>query len=542
MKTASKRNANARLTSNSTTLIYETRRPRTKSGHCSEKKIEYSLQARANLFASDLLKLLTPIQPGENINFLPNYQPQLYSASLKLSELDLDKSAAPYHQHDPTAIRHQFSQRKTQNLGALICLNLFMASAFHDTSWGVVLSPVTGNPFFTQKLSSFWSNFFNQTTPIHLFSHPLDRSIALSIAHLSSKNASWWKETDINTDQHDLHQTLLNECFEVALRLYLTPESFIEFIADSIVGTDLNAKRFKQHVMDQITHFKTNFLSILSSSQKAAWHALIQDKGLGYYKKFAEEISGFYMYKSGSISRSLLKYTTESMLQRAMLMGIPSLDDPLILTDIECCFRQDVLIVAATYILDRVDHHWPQLNENRDYFLWSIFDELTSKLEKTKGYCIGNTNHLHIYMLLKSIAFQKNNVARLFIQGIPHLKTPGVINQPFPAELCYLEEHKALVGHSLLHIALQYKNNNIAHFLFSKGATLLSHEQEMVPALNAARTALLRGNRRHSFYAERGSEFARSRQRSYAISCDSIRDFLNESDGQSNLKPYAGFI
>ena len=479
---------NAPLRSSAATLVSlntETRFETLREFAGPERTTQPLLQLKANLCASYLLKLLIPTQPGEPLNFLPHYQPTPNKTGLELTELHLGNSAVPYHQEDPLNLNHPFSHKRTQNLGALIGLNLFMSSDFNQKSLGLVSSPTTGNLFFTQKLSSFWSDYFNKTAPLHLFSSDLNTTMEKSIALFCSENEDWWAATGIQSDPEEIQSTMIYEWLEVALRLYLTPDPFLQLIVETIVGDEPNAVEFNRYVLKQLNHFRQHFFSILSSAQEETWHEMIQDNGLLYYKRYLNEISTYHLYDSGQMNPLLFREVQELILHRAMLLGIPSLDDPRILSHIEYSLRRSVLIVAFNYLLQRMDSHWPQFNDNPDYFLWSVMENITDGLADPTGCFIERRGQYHCYFFLKSIEFHKNHTARFFIQDIPHAQHSAHVNQPFPRELCFLEEHEAMVDHSLLHFALQKKNPLAVNLLCSKGAKLLPHECDMMDELRA---------------------------------------------------------
>ena len=280
-----------------------------------------SFEGQANLFASVLLALWVPVQPDERTNFLPHYQ-RIPSKNHSLSEVDLGESAGPVTQINPDLLTPLWAQAKTQNLGALLFLNCLMSRNFDRDTIGIMISPTTGNPFFTQKLSSFWFDFFQYPKDRYLLSHTLTDNLSYILDQFSQTNQDWWQGTGLYAKGNQSDENLLvYSAFECIFRVCLTPDSLIKYMIKTIFGENSNTYAFENHVTAKVNDVRCAITACFTPEQKTAWQTTIRTKGFYYFEAYQNVLSDFQLYPSAPLSQVILNQIRQEIRSCAALYG-----------------------------------------------------------------------------------------------------------------------------------------------------------------------------------------------------------------------------
>ncbi len=428
------------------------------------------LQDKANVLASYLLKLFLPTSSEETTNFLPVYQISSTS-SRTLTDLEAHNHSQNYLGCAPAKIQPFFAQNFAQNLGGLLFLNVLFSGSLKEKSLGIATSPRTDNPFFVQKLSSFWSDYFKPEHPFFIFDENLTQNISTLMQSLASTQLPWWHATGIFHQKH----LFFYECFDVAIRVYLTPVEFIKAIADSILDMYEESAKFIHYLQNKINNFKQQFFRVLSqlpAAQQQGWKDMLQKHGLSNYEQYRLELSNFKMHKSSTLHPYIFMQTQEAMLVQAMNLGIPDLYQPRFCDPLKTVLKQEHRSAIAAYLFKQETLHQQLLDPNHG--LWPSLENLASKI-KASFKPLALT--IPAQLLIHCIVYQKNNLAKLIIDNIVGIEAPVPIRTLWPL-VSFSPTHEQWLTHSLLFIALQSKNNDIANYLRQKQAKLLIDEKE----------------------------------------------------------------
>lgn len=284
----------------------------------------FELQTR--LFASALLKLLIPKCIGEDTNFLPIYFHQIEDGLVILREYELRDAPQVCHHVDPKIIEHQFAQKSTNNLGALICLNALMSYDFKHTTLGIVHSSNTKKPVFTQKLASFWSDYFNKPSAQHGLSYPLNLNVLNTFNRISSQHEAWWRQTGLYSPSQDKlsltdDNLLVDDAFEMVVRLFLTPVELIQLIAECFFERNMQTQQFMSYVINKFNTFKQHYYSLLTSEQQQAWQLMLREKNMMYYQRYCTDIKAYSLFKF--VNPAMLKSAINAIDLQMMRIGLP---------------------------------------------------------------------------------------------------------------------------------------------------------------------------------------------------------------------------
>ena len=445
------------------------------------KQSPSAFHQQTNLFASMLLRLWTPKKEEEDRNFIPHYQPCPIEGFRRLTELDLPPSSAPFHHYSPMLIQHYFLVKDARNLGALSFLNALMCGSFQSRSLGIVNSPKTQTLYFTQKLSVFWFDFFNHSSEPQPLSHTFFDHKLQGFTQ-GDDQKSWWDDVLSNGELSqspiiDLRDLFLNEMFETALRIYVTPLPLLQDMINRVLGQYALTGQFSLYFFNKIEQFKKDFIALLYIDEQIEWLDYIQEHGFDVFNRYAATLTRFSIMGKTYDSNYFfgLMLTHAASLKILNLIGYFSLD---VITPLSF----DNKAIIFDYLIKQADHDWDILVQNPACKVWDTLDELAKTLStntewqrQTVGLC-----SLAIYclplILMKSIQFRKTNLAIFFL-----VQKPEWINWPiFQTSHLLLSDDQVWLDHSLLYLAQQLGNTVMANLLISGGAQLLESESEFV--------------------------------------------------------------
>jgi hypothetical protein len=289
-----------------------------------------SAHQRANLLALTLMRMWTQPNEGEPCNFMLKYELEHQDTRVKLKETGLPALARPYHQCAPESMLRYFSKGEAQNLGSLTLLNLLMCSEWDDRSLGIVTSPASGKPWFTQRLTSFWIDYFwddynhpDLTRPLNWLDHGWREYTALGFK-FNAHHVTWWNKAYVASNAQQL---LLTELFRTALFIHLTPDELLEAVIKQALGEDERASGFAPYFFNKIRVFKKTFLEKLLPEDQQAWREFIKQEG-------SATLSG-YLIHLHALNMQNLNLTQDGAIFKLVRLkgtqiGVPDLTDDLI--------------------------------------------------------------------------------------------------------------------------------------------------------------------------------------------------------------------
>lgn len=472
----------------------------------SSKPIPKLFHNKTNLFASTLIRLWTPQKEGEVDNFTPHYIPDITQGSLEWKELNLPPNAAAFHRYPAELMQGYFSVGAAQNLGSLTVLNLLMGSKLQSDSLGIVESPKTQALYFTQKLSSFWHDYFNTSDTTNLFD---TRSFDEKLEHFTQKatHQCWWDEalnrSIVSGDANEMLRALfLNEMFETALRIHITPTRLLQEIANETLGQDDETAPFCAYFFDKIERFNADFETLLNRGERQERLNYIEQHGRDTYTRYAMTLATFRTREEFPFNDIYLISASASMLVNAMSLNIPDL-----LTDCSVDVIRFLLleekVAFFVYVMNQFDHYWPALARRPEHYAWIVLSCLATALNTqlqsqnmTLALCSNSTSFLQ-NLLIKSIQFKKQEIAFFLLS-----QKQDVVHQPIQQSAHLLPEDQQWLDHSFLYFSKHHQNETIVGVLKSMGAQLLVSEQEQeVKQEPTLRIPIPSRRRRHSFFA-----------------------------------------
>lgn len=422
------------------------------------------MRNKTNLLAFALLQLWTPKKQNETENFIPCYELEDYTDILKLREHHLTDSVYAFHQFSWVKINNYFSHGLAQNLGALTLLNLLMSSKCSSSSLGIAISPVTSDYLFTQKFCSFWLDYFNSDSQFDLFSQ---RSFDQQLnGFIQLEHKTWWNNVlrNKNGSSMSVKPIFLNEIFETALRIYLTPTYFLEEIASKILDKDHTKNNFKLYFFNKIERFKQNFDSLLSPEEQQNWHDYIHKNGSLCLHSYLRALPQFRIEGDITFQYACPKISS-LMYIHAMRLKIPNLMPYLSSFAFEKYLLGDV-VVCFIYCIEEIKREWEIIGMLPEHDAWRLLEKLVMILEDnrdnyeiTMNFSKDTESFLH-YFVMKCILLQKNNIAGFLLQEFKTL-----INLPILPSLYLMEEEHVWLNHSPAQIAQQVGNYSITDFL-----------------------------------------------------------------------------
>lgn len=421
---------------------------------------------KANLFAHALIQLWTSKKSNEETNFIACYELSLSKTIPQLSECNLPPTVDDFHLISATLInQYYFSRGVAQNLGTLTLLNLLMGSSLSSSSLGLAMSPATGHYFFTQKFSPFWLDYFTSDRECDLFSSPnFNQKLD---GFIEPKHALWWDVALKNKtgSRISTRELFLNEMYETALRIYLTPDLLLDEIIHKIFGqdTDQTQHNFKVYFFNKINRFKQQFLSFFSTDEIKSWHDFIDQKSTPFFYAFSEDLHQIKI--AGKLTFRHISPQTASLIHiNAMSLKIPRIM-PHYLARVVENYSYNEAASCLSYSMIEVRRDWSVISMQFHADAWLLLNKLTSILEnKRDDYDsqIKFDNQTLAFLpsfLAKSIQFHENNIACFFISEI--------------------ELNGTELNDALLAVAHKFNNRFMISFLNNLNARALVTETEV---------------------------------------------------------------
>jgi len=424
------------------------------------KPVHLDFHTKTNLFALTLIRLWTNQKKNEGTNFIPQYQ---YCAKTQqLFELRLPSNVVPFHQQSAIDIKHYFLGKFAQNLGSLSLLNVFMSSAFTGRSLGILTSTRSYNLFFTQKLSPFWLDYFKDSHGSYLFEPDLIEKKIIGFT-LDQTQKKWWDDA-LDRDQSgesniNLMNLFMNEMFETTLRIMLTPNEFLHKIAKLTLGGDQLANSFYTYFFNKINRFKS-----LVDNTIPAWQDYIKDKGYHDFEIYLADalrlwINGELVIKNADI------HIPEAMIVNAMSQHIPHLENVCVVNKVKYYSLNHKIDCVNYFIQQAANYTWFDVSTQPDHEILLLLDQLTDGLHDEMSWILmqmeftAKTTLVLNALLIKSIEFQKHNIATFLVLQKPELlNNPALINSSVAGVQVW-------VRHCSLYFAQESKNESLIYFL-----------------------------------------------------------------------------
>ena len=361
------------------------------------------LAVKANILGHVLLNLWVPALVDEDNNFIPKikYDARHQSGfSLCLA----NSNAYRFDVIDPERIITYFKNGRAQNLGALTMVNLILSGYAHPSKLLVTISQKTDEIFFTQNLQRFWSNFFHGDE-------------CLSIASLHSKQEKlnffisadpWWQAVSPEPEK-----IFILESYLVALRVLLTPWFMVEKIAMAIlVDEDRNeVQKFMLHLRQRIIWVVENLESFFSSEEMVAFWHFMRENGRVELERYLVDLEQ-YFESTPIIDGALVADSKRSVIGLGMYFNIHNLETYLCneqLVTYDNCIKK----TCINYMLEMMKKHSEDMVLDSQHRYW----ELANDLLKIGVMCIvvPKCEPSFVYLFIKAIQFQKNNIVSYFI-------------------------------------------------------------------------------------------------------------------------------
>jgi hypothetical protein len=376
------------------------------------KKSPTSFQLKTNMFALHLMRLWTPKTEETGGSFIPNYQACFVEGTRRIKEIDLPPKVTSFDKASPELFQAYFSSGDARNLGAITFLNLLMSGDFQSQSLGVVERPDTGAHYFTQKLSFFWQDYFNGPTPLRLFSvAPFEHKLKGFSREKTHK--AWW-DVALGSSGNSFRALFLNEIFETALRIYLTPMQLLNEIGHQVLGQDALRPPFQRYVLEQISFFKKNFRTLFHLEEQMDWIDFLDSHGEDRLTRYTAELLDFH-----ANGNRIIPTTQAGPLQASILISAIQLTTPNLINH----FSLDVIhylsytnkLVCMTYLVDEA-HRDLGAFIGHDA-IWDVMDELAKTLnfniefnENPIVLLLKSTDYLSL-LVLKSTQLEKQHLA-----------------------------------------------------------------------------------------------------------------------------------
>jgi len=391
---------------------------------------------KANLFAITLIRLWTGKDKHEKTNFIPLYE--YCTKTKRWTELLLPTNVVPFHQQSATDMKCFFSAGFAQNLGSLSLLNVLMSSEFTGNSLGIVTSPRSNNPYFTQKLCPFWLDYFKDSNESYLFRSDLSERKLMGFT-LDQTQKKWWDEAlernDTGKSPIELSGLFIEEMFETILRIMVTPNEFLREIANLTFGQDHLIDSFYAYFHNKLENFKSELLSLIDNDEKQAWQDYIRDKGRLHFSACLTEVSSFWVEEQCVIKNVPINIQ-ESVMVNAMSQQIPNLENVCLVSKVKD-YSLNHKIDCVYYFIAQANIHWSDVSTQPAHRIWLLLDQLADGLydEMMKWILMpmkftSETIPFLNELLIKSMEFKKNNITTLLVSvgiAIPFTPKPDTL-------------------------------------------------------------------------------------------------------------------
>jgi len=466
---------------------------------------------KTNLFAMTLIRLWTSTQEQEIGNFIPHYR---VDHNQDITNSTLLKKVVPYYQSSAKEMHQQFIDGRAQNLGALTILNLLMSSKLTSNSLGIAKSPVSQRPVFTQKLCTFWQDYFEAANTIHLFNRSSVFEQKLLGFTRNNKYLHWWssvvnpQNNSSNTNPIILQRLFLKEMFEVALRICVTPECILEKIANNILGENELSTPFISYFFKKIRQFREQFFSLMSQAEIQLWFEFIKEHGLLAFQLYQTDLAQFKIMDHLIINDVSIK-VPEWLMVNATLLNIPQLTH---------CYSMAVIRgysieskgLLFGYLMGHIRLNWQVVATNSADEAWDFIDQLVqgyhAELQLNQSKLNFSQDDLLFlrYLAMKSIQLGKNELSTFLVLQNPQLTQEIILKSDY-----IILGDEQWIRHSLIYIAQQANNAFMASFFKEMGANLLHHEQAPFFEQSPKMARPIPRRRRTTFFVEKPSESIR---------------------------------
>jgi hypothetical protein len=454
--------------------------------YAAKANVRSLLPLRANILAMKLIGLWIPKHPRELDNFIPRYFFSSTTSQVSLSFKHRRVDANPFYNTPSTQMQEYFKNQKVQNLGALAFLNLFLEGGINSQHLAVALSPDTEIPYFTQRVCGFWRGYFKGDTLLNTAS-----STELTKFIYNGKYTRWWDKVTADIKGEDeIYSLFLEEIFIIVLRVFVTPNCLIKEMADETIGFSAEAKAFTQYLIAKKENVVNDFIRQLSGLNQQKLEAFRDRFGHQIYLNYEDDIYN-YVKKENPISQcnQAIDFNIQ-MFMNADRIGIPNLNDSKMIQYVSTMTVRDKSD-AVSCVLEQMRLNWGFVGRFSNNALWDLADNFTLNLhtemmERGNIFAVGRViMEFSLYLLVKAIKYNKNNLAKFIIIQFPMLVNASISDSSY-----LLAEEQPYKNKSVLFYTAEQGNTEIADFLKEQNShTFATDKTDCIKARRRKRTS-----------------------------------------------------